>query len=165
MNDFDDEIEVFEDESNDPLISKNQNSDGEKPLMLKVLCILSWIYSGLSLFFLLIYKLIVSDQIKEQMYKVINGDQQAVGVLKEQFNYIDKTSTWLILLFLIEIFFVYMIWGLKKTGFMGYVIVQILLVFVNFIVLPFNYSVFFNLSITPMIFIFLYGVNLKYMKA
>ena len=43
MNDFDDEIEVFEDESNDPLISKNQNSDGEKPLMLKVLCILSWI--------------------------------------------------------------------------------------------------------------------------
>lgn len=165
MNDFDDEIEVFEDESNDPLISKNQNSDGEKPLMLKVLCILSWIYSGLGLFFLLIYKLIVSDQIKEQMYKVINGDQQAVGVLKEQFNYIDKTSTWLILLFLIEIFFVYMIWGLKKTGFMGYVIVQILLVFVNFIVLPFNYSVFFNLSITPMIFIFLYGVNLKYMKA
>ncbi len=165
MNDFDDEIEVFEDESNDPLISKNQNSDGEKPLMLKVLCILSWIYSGLSLFFLLIYKLIVSDQIKEQMYKVINGDQQAVGVLKEQFNYIDKTSTWLILLFLIEIFFVYMIWGLKKTGFMGYVIVQILLVLVNFIVLPFNYSVFFNLSITPMIFIFLYGVNLKYMKA
>ena len=165
MNDLDDEIEVFEDESNDPLISKNQNSDGEKPLMLKVLCILSWIYSGLGLFFLLIYKLIVSDQIKEQMYKVINGDQQAVGVLKEQFNYIDKTSTWLILLFLIEIFFVYMIWGLKKTGFMGYVIVQILLVFVNFIVLPFNYSVFFNLSITPMIFIFLYGVNLKYMKA
>lgn len=165
MNDFDDEIEVFEDESNDPLISKNQNSDGEKPLMLKVLCILSWIYSGLGLFFLLIYKLIVSDQIKEQMYKVINGDQQAVGVLKEQFNYIDKTSTWLILLFLIEIFFVYMIWGLKKTGFMGYVIVQILLVLVNFIVLPFNYSVFFNLSITPMIFIFLYGVNLKYMKA
>ena len=165
MNDFDDEIEVFEDESNDPLISKNQNSDGEKPLMLKVLCILSWIYSGLSLFFLLIYKLIVSDQIKEQMYKVMNGDQQSVDVLKEQFNYIDKTSTWLILLFLIEIFFVYMIWGLKKTGFMGYVIVQILLVLVNFIVLPFNYSVFFNLSITPMIFIFLYGVNLKYMKA
>ena len=117
------------------------------------------------MFFLLIYKLIVSDQIKEQMYKVINGDQQAVGVLKEQFNYIDKTSTWLILLFLIEIFFVYMIWGLKKTGFMGYIIVQILLVLVNFIVLPFNYSVFFNLSITPMIFIFLYGVNLKYMKA
>jgi len=165
MNDIEDEIEVFEDESNNSFISKNQNNPNERPLILKVLCILSWIYSGLSLFCLLIYKLIVSDEIKEKMYEVINSDQQAVGVLKEQFNYIDKTSTWLILLFLIEIFFVYMIWGLKKTGFTGYVIVQILLVLVNFIVLPFNYSVFFNLSITPMIFIFLYGVNLKYMKA
>ena len=165
MNDIDDEIEVFEDESNNSLISKNQNNPNERPLMLKVLCILSWIYAGLSLFSLLIYKLIVSDEIKEKMYEVMNSDQQAVDVLKEQFNYIDNTSTWLILLFLLEIFFVYMIWGLKKSGFMGYVIVQILLVLVNFIVLPFNYSVFFNLSITPMIFIFLYGVNLKHMKA
>ena len=165
MNDIDDEIEVFEDESNDASILKNQNNSNERPLMLKVLCILSWIYAGLSLFSLLIYKLIVSDEIKEKMYEVMNGDQQAVDVLKEQFNYIDNTSTWLILLFLLEIFFVYMIWGLKKSGFMGYVIVQILLVLVNFIVLPFNYSVFFNLSITPMIFIFLYGVNLKHMKA
>ena len=165
MNDFDDDIEVFEDESRAGSTSTNHNSASEKPLLLKVLCILSWIYSGLSFFSLLIYKLIVSDEIKEKMYQLINDDQQAVDVLKEQFNYIDKTSTWLILLFLLEIFFVYMIWGLKKTGFMGYVIVQILLVLVNFIVLPFDYSVFFNLSITPMIFIFLYGFNLKYMKA
>jgi hypothetical protein len=76
----------------------------------------------------------------------------------------DKTSIWYLTLYLINIVFVYMMWNLKKIGFYGYIIIQVFILLVPFTVNPFNLGQLVVSLIFPIIFIVLYGMNLKHMK-
>ena len=164
MNEIDQEIDVFDDNDNNFGNSSNtQSNNDEKPVFLKVLCILSWIFSGFNVFTLTFYNLFINEESKNDILKIMSKDENSLNQMKEQLAFLDVTSKWILFLFIFEILFVYMIWNLKKIGFYGYITVQILLILVNFLFYPFSYSLFFELSILPMIFIFMYGTNLKYM--
>jgi len=87
-----------------------------------------------------------------------------VSMYKEIFTLMDKTSIWYLILYLVNIVFVYMMWNFKKNGFYGYTIIQVFILFVPFTVNPFNLGQLVVSLIFPIIFIVLYGMNLKHMK-
>ena len=150
-------IPTFESPEN---TSSNMN---ERPVLLKVLCILSWIGSGIQIFVSTLYSLFINESIKQEMYSLL-PNQQMVDMYKDIFNLMDKTSIWYLILYLGNFAFVYMMWNFKKMGFYGYCLIQVLILLVPYIVNPFDFNQLFISAIFPIIFIVLYGMNLKHLR-
>jgi hypothetical protein len=83
---------------------------------------------------------------------------------EQLFILLDSTSIWYLILYLINIAVVHMMWNFKMNGYYGYIFTQILILLVPFSVNPFSLSQFAVSSIFPIIFIFLYGLNIKRFK-
>ena len=149
-------IPTFED-PDDPSMTNS-----ERPILLKVLCILSWIGSGIQIFTTTIYTLFVNESVKQEILAIL-PDKEMVQVYQSIFELMDTTSLWYLILYLGNFGVVYLIWNFKKNGFYGYVLIQILILFVPFISNPFQLNQLVASSFFPMIFIFLYGLNLKYL--
>ena len=62
-------IPTFESPENS---SSNMN---ERPVLLKVLCILSWIGSGIQIFVSTLYSLFINESVKEEMYSLLPNQQ------------------------------------------------------------------------------------------
>ncbi len=133
--------------------SENSSFNNERPLLIKVLCILSWIGSGFQIFVSTLYSLFINQSVKQEMYQLL-PNEQLVGMYKELFYLMDNTSIWYLLLYIANIAFVYMIWSLKKRGFYGYVIIQILILFVPFIVKQFEIKQLILSSFIPLFLLF-----------
>ena len=150
-------IPTFDNPDNSPL-----NMD-ERPTLLKVLCILSWIGAGFQIFVSTLYSLFINETVKQKMFDILPSEEM-VSMYKEIFTLMDKTFIWYLILYLVNIVFVYMMWNFKKNGFYGYTIIQVFILFVPFTVNPFNLGQLVVSLIFPIIFIVLYGMNLKHMK-
>ena len=150
-------IPTFESPENTSL---NMN---ERPVLLKVLCILSWIGSGIQIFVSTLYSLFINESVKQEMYNLL-PNQEMIYMYKDIFNLMDKTSIWYLILYLGNVAFVYMIWNFKKMGFYGYCLIQVLILLVPYSVNPFDFNQLLISAIFPIIFIVLYGVNLKHLR-
>ena len=140
--------------------SSNMN---ERPVFLKVLCILSWIGSGIQIFVSTLYSIFINESVKQEMYNLL-PNQEMVDMYKDIFNLMDKTSIWYLILYLGNVAFVYMIWNFKKMGFYGYCLIQVLILLVPYSVNTFDFNQLLLSAIFPIIFIVLYGMNLKHLR-
>ena len=135
----------------------------QRQLLLKILCILSWIGSGIQIFVSTLYSLFINESVKQEMYNLL-PNQEMIDMYKDIFNLMDKTSNWYLILYLGNVAFVYMIWNFKKMGFYGYCLIQVLILLVPYSVNPFEFNQLLISAIFPIIFIVLYGVNLKHLR-
>jgi hypothetical protein len=55
-------------------------------------------------------------------------------------------------------------WNFKKMGFYGYSLVQLLILMVPYSINPFDFNQLLISAIFPIIFIVLYGLNLKHFR-
>ena len=138
--------------------------DKERPTLLKVLCILSWIGSGIQIITSTIYSIYVDQSVKQEIIALLPNDEMK-GMYQKVFDLMDNTSIWYLLLYLGNIGVVYLMWNFKKNGFYGYILIQILILFVPFLITPFQISQLLTSSLFPMIFIFLYGINVKHLDS
>jgi hypothetical protein len=138
--------------------------DKERPTLLKVLCILSWIGSGIQILTSTIYSMYVDQTVKQEIIALLPNDD-IKAMYQKVFDLMDNTSIWYLLLYLGNIGVVYLMWNFKKNGFYGYILIQILILFVPFLVTPFQISQLVTSSLFPMIFIFLYGINVKHLDS
>jgi hypothetical protein len=138
--------------------------DKERPTLLKVLCILSWTGSGIQIITSTIYSMYVDQSVKQEIIALLPSDEMK-GMYQKMFDLMDNTSIWYLLLYLGNIGVVYLMWNFKKNGFYGYILIQILILLVPFLVTPFQISQLVTSSLFPMIFIFLYGINVKHLDS
>jgi hypothetical protein len=138
--------------------------DKERPTLLKVLCILSWIGSGIQILTSTIYSMYVDQTVKQEIIALLPNDDMK-AMYQKVFDLMDNTSIWYLLLYLGNIGVVYLMWNFKKNGFYGYILIQILILFVPFLITPFQISQLVTSSLFPMIFIFLYGINVKHLDS
>ena len=145
-------------------LPQNTSSNfNERPVLLKVLCILSWIGSGIQIIVSTLYSLFINETVKQEMYNLL-PNQEMIDMYKDIFNLMDKTSIWYLILYLGNVAFVYMMWNFKKMGFYGYCLIQALILLVPYSVNPFDFNQLLISAIFPIIFIVLYGMNLKHLR-
>jgi len=148
----------------------------ERPMFLTVLCILSFIGNGLGIMQGVIGLLMAS--IWGQMFKAIkrNGVNN-IGKAQVEINQILNSITWFSLMFIIAavlcLFGTILMWKLKKSGFILYVLGQCLPVLGTFFLFEFMFNgpaVGFGILISifsaifPICFVIMYGLNLKHLK-
>ncbi len=129
----------------------------KRPELLTLLCILTFIYSGLQMLsnlFMLLNKNFIVDNIDESNFKV--EDFQPILDMPPQFFLLNT------ILFTIVLSGAILMWNLKKIGFHLYSLSQIALLFVISIFNPFNSTPFAEILMTAM-FILLYYRHLKFM--
>jgi hypothetical protein len=140
--------------------SQNMN---ERPVLLKVLCILSWVGSGIQIIVSTLYSLIINESVKQEMFSLL-PNQEMVDMYKDIFNLMDKTSIWYLILYLGNVAFVYMMWNFKKMGFYGYCLIQVLILLIPYSVNSFDFNQLLISAIFPIIFMVLYGMNLNHLR-
>ncbi len=133
--------------------TENAGAKSPRPVLLTVLCILSFIGSGLSVitFLALIIGAGRLMELLSFMPGMAEGGAGAIGYLAIALILNIGTLTGAILM-----------WGLKKIGYFIYVAAYVL----QFILpIVFGVSTFSILGLVIMaVFVILYGINLKYMK-
>ncbi len=142
-----------------------ENNENTRPDFLKILCILSFIGSGLSLVSNLLMFMtidIVREYYQNGMFDFLeeNMDLNVLDVL------VSINSTYFILqalVFSLAIYGTYTMWNLKKLGFHIYVIAQIILLILPQVFLPGLPFPTFELIIST-IFVLLYAKNLQFMS-
>lgn len=142
-----------------------ENNENTRPDFLKILCILTFIGSGLSLVSNLLMFLtidIVREYYQNGMFDFLeeNMDLNVLDVL------VSINSTYFILqalVFSLAIYGTYTMWNLKKLGFHIYVIAQIILLILPQVFLPGLPFPTFELIIST-IFVLLYAKNLQFMS-
>ncbi len=143
----------------------DQDSTPTRPELLKILCILTFIGSGLSL---------VSNSIMFLTIDLVKGyyDNGDFDFLSENLNLeaiellIGVSRSYFIfqaMAFATSIYGAYMMWNLKKIGFHIYTIAQITLIIMSQIFLPNLPFPLFEIMIS-LVFITFYARNLKFMS-
>ena len=145
--------------------STQENDQPTRPELLKILCILTFIGSGLSLISNTI--MFFSIDIIRSYYENGNFDFLAESMdltaLELLINVNSSYFLFQALIFALSVYGAYLMWNLKKIGFHIYTIAQIVLIILTqvFITeLPFP---FFELMIS-LIFITFYAKNLQYLN-
>lgn len=131
------------------------NEAGKRPTFLTVLCILSFIFSGIGLIGLIIL-LIGMGAMSSLASSAIDAGGTYTGPS------IGLTWAYLIIGFLttlIGLFGVIKMWKLQKVGFYIYTACVVISIIMGIV-----YSGFGFMSILPLVFVVLYGLNLKAMK-
>ncbi len=147
------------------MIEIPEKEEQNRPELLKVLCILTFVGSGLSLFSNLIMFMsidIVREYYENGMFDFLAEDMDT-GVLEILFSINASYFIFQALLFSLTIYGAYLMWGLKKYGFHIYAIAQILLLILPQVFLPSLPFPTFELIIS-LIFITLYAKNLQHMS-
>jgi hypothetical protein len=131
------------------------NEAGKRPTFLTVLCILSFIFSGIGLIGLIIL-LIGMGAMSSLASAAVDAGGTYTGPS------IGLTWAYLIVGFLttlIGLFGVIKMWKLQKVGFYIYTACVVISIIMGIV-----YSGFGFMSILPLVFVVLYGLNLKAMK-
>ena len=150
------EISTFDTE--DDLLPQN-----ERPVFLKVLCILSWINAGLWILLFTFFKLFVNDEVASQAIEMQKTDEEKKS-LEISLQFLEQTSLPFLLFYLISIVSVYLMWNMKKLGFMIYAPLHIVIILVPYFIVLFNLSEFIFSFLIASGFIVMYASNLKYMN-
>lgn len=131
------------------------NEAGKRPVFLTVLCILSFIFSGIGLIGLIIL-LIGMGAMSSLASAAVDAGGTYTGPS------IGLTWAYLIIGFLttlIGLFGVIKMWKLQKSGFYIYTACVVISIIMGVV-----YSGFGFMSILPLVFVVLYGLNLKAMR-
>ncbi len=139
-------------------INKDLNKQENRPELLTVLCVLTFIGSGIGVvsnFFVL-----TSYSSIQELISIGNLTFPGIDILLS----VDKTYFLIgFILSSISLFGAYNMWKLKKIGFHFYTIAQILLLIVPYFYFQNFGFPYFGLLIT-VTFVFLYNLNLKAMS-
>lgn len=148
-------------------------SSGQRPGFLKVLCILSFIGTGIGLIWGIMnyftYKAAasLSEGIMEGAGDAREAMDAAMGAMGIDMGAM-ATSTLIVALLNIVIFFgVLQMWKMKKTGFYIYTAGQVISIIVPFAMVgggALGGMMLFMGAIFPIAFIIMYGLNLKHMS-
>ncbi len=148
-----------------PIVTPDSNEQPTRPELLKILCILTFIGSGLSLVSNTIMFFTI-DIIKAYFengdfnFLAENMDLTALELLITVNPYYFLIQT---LVFAASIYGAYLMWSLKKMGFHIYTISQLVLIILAQVFLPALPFPLFELMLS-LIFITFYARNLKYMS-
>jgi len=147
----------------------------ERPTFLTVLCVLSFIGNGLGLFQGAMGLLMVG--IWSQMFKALNRSSKGMGQAQVEVENVFNSITWFSLMFIVAsvlcLIGAILMWKLKKSGFVLYVLGQCLPVIGTLFLFGFMFSgpaVGFGVLISifstifPIAFVIMYGLNLKHLK-
>jgi hypothetical protein len=147
----------------------------ERPTFLTVLCVLSFIGNGLGLFQGAMGLLMVG--IWSQMFKALNRNGAKMGQAQVEVQNVFNSITWFSLMFIVAsvlcLVGAILMWKLKKSGFILYVLGQCLPVLGTLFLFGFMFSgpaVGFGVMISifsaifPIAFVIMYGLNLKHLK-
>ena len=135
----------------------------KRPQFLKVLCILSWINAGFQILFYTFYKFIFNEDLKNRLIEMLPTNAEKIEI-SSAFDILDKISFPFLVFYLISVAAIYLMWEMKRLGYIIYVPLHLIITFAPYFVVDFNITD----VITPLIFYFgfigMYGANLKYMK-
>jgi hypothetical protein len=147
----------------------------ERPTFLTVLCILSFIGNGLGLFQGAMGLLMVG--IWSQMFNALNRNGAKMGQAQVEVQNVFNSITWFSLMFIVAsvlcLVGAILMWKLKKSGFILYVLGQCLPVLGTLFLFGFMFSgpaVGFGVMVSifsaifPIAFVIMYGLNLKHLK-
>lgn len=147
----------------------------ERPTFLTVLCVLSFIGNGLGFFQGAMGLLMVG--IWGQMFKALNRNGAKMGQAQVEVQNVFNSITWFSLMFIVAsvlcLVGAILMWKLKKSGFILYVLGQCLPVLGTLFLFGFMFSgpaVGFGVMISifsaifPIAFVIMYGLNLKHLK-
>ncbi|MFL2585555.1 MAG: hypothetical protein ACJ0QO_02745 [Parvicellaceae bacterium] len=176
-----------EDQSSKPLLfdnlEKDNNPKSEVPTFLKVLCILSLINIVFGFFPALVG--VFSDQTNaqvefdqqiSQMNDMFSSFEELPGNLAQEMTdflnakkvHLLLENSLLIMIFLLEAYGIWLMFKLKRKGFGLYVASQLGLIGLNFFIYPssniFTTATLFSLFFSSVLFVILYGVNIKHMN-
>ena len=84
----------------------------ERPVLLKVLCILSWVGSGIQIISSTLYSSIINETVKQEFFSLL-PNKEVVDMYEQLFILLDSTSIWYLILYLINIAVVHMMWNFK----------------------------------------------------
>ena len=141
------------------------NDQPVRPELLKILCILTFIGSGVS--FISNSIMFLTIDIIKAYYE--NGDfdfiseSMDLGALELLVSVNPSYFILQALIFGISIYGAYLMWNLKKVGFHVYTVTQLILIIISQIFLPDLPFPVFELMIS-LVFITFYARNLQYMK-
>jgi hypothetical protein len=148
---------------------------GERPTFLTVICVLSFIGNGLGLFQGTMGLLMVG--IWNQMFKALSKSSKGMGQAQAEVENIFNSITWFSMMFIVAsalcLVGAILMWKLKKSGFILYVLGQCLPVLGTLFLFGFMFSgpaVGFGVMISifsaifPIAFVIMYGLNLKHLK-
>lgn len=138
--------------------SKNLINKPKRPVLLSVLCILTFIGSGLgSLSFLVTYlSFDIAQELFQEMKDIVPGIEYVAKAGKNLF----LTGS---ILYFFSLLGASLMWQLRKAGFHFYVALQILLVILPLVYIS-GYGISFLDVLLSLVFIFLYAKFLKIMK-
>ncbi len=139
----------------------NEEGTPKRPVLLTVLCVLSFIYSGFACLSAMVTPMF-SDVVIEFLKSSPNNDEtalnQMITVLQAGWGFHLLTAA----LALCSVFGAILMWKLKKTGFHLYALSNLGALFVPTLMLGIQIS-WEGILLTAS-FILLYAFNLKYMK-
>lgn len=139
-------------------INKDPNEQSKRPELLTVLCILTFIGSGLGV----ISNFFVLTSYSSVQELVASGELIFPGI--DILLSVDKAYFLIgFILSSISLFGAYNMWKLKRIGFHLYTIAQILLLIVPYFYFQ-NYGFPYFGLLTTVTFVFLYRSNLRYMS-
>lgn len=141
-----------------------EKDDNHRPELLKILCILTFIGSGLSLIANLIMFMtigIVRKYYENGMFDFLSEDME-LSALELLLSAKPMFFIFQVIFLALSIYGAYLMWNLKKAGFHFYAIAQIILLILPQIFLPGLPFPTFELIIS-LIFVTLYAKNLQYM--
>ena len=90
----------------------------ERPVLLKVLCILSWVGSGIQIISSTLYSSIVNETVKQEFFALL-PNKEVVDMYEQLFILLDSTSIWYLILYLINIAVVHKIRSHGKKVFVN----------------------------------------------
>lgn len=146
-------------------LDNGDNQGTTRPELLKILCILTFIGSGLSLISNLVMFMsidIVREYYQNGMFDFLK-ESMDLDVLEILVNINSMYFLFQSLVFALAIYGAYIMWNLKKLGFHFYVIAQIILLILPQVFLPELPFPIFELIIST-IFVLLYAKNLHSMS-
>lgn len=147
------------------------NDKQERPAFLTVLCVLSFIASGISIVGMLVIgaaKKVANDSGSDLLEQARQSNPELYDTPEKEvaMQQLEVILTWpyiivATILILVSLFGVIKMWKLKKQGFFIYTAAAI-----GGLILPLLYGIAFSTLglIIPVFFIVMYGVNLKAMK-
>jgi hypothetical protein len=143
---------------------QEEEKETQRPELLKILCILTFVGTGLSLFsdIIMFFTIdIIKEYFNNGLLNFLSKDMDA-EVLEIIFSVNSSYFVFQGIIFTFTLYGTYLMWNLKKTGFHIYTIGQIVLLIIPQVFIPSLPFPTFNLLIS-LIFIFLYAKNLKYL--
>ncbi len=158
--------------------AERNEQENQRPVFLTVLCILSYVGNGVTIVGSLM-TLVMSGPLKMIWQKALEQPEmyeetpvpfvQMFEQFSQLFEYLPLLSWVILAAAIINLFGVYQMWNLRKSGFYIYSVSELApyllsLVLYTVVLGAFGFAASLFNMVIPVAFVILYGLNLKHMK-